>query len=252
MKNIGIAILFLITSTALWAQENYTQSLQGVKKVKISSESGVNIKAHDKNELLIMGDGRQMPEKAKGLKAVYAGGSDNTGFGIYANREGETLVIRNLKNMHSKTLEIFLPRNVNITVERSNLGKVEIQGFSSEIEATTNVGGITFRDVTGPIVARTSTGEINVIFNKVSQSSPISLVSATGAIDVSLPSNTPANLELKTAMGEIFTDFDIKFPEEKKGMKIIAGKRTINTELNNGGVEISLKSATGNIYLRKK
>ncbi|MHA7056692.1 DUF4097 family beta strand repeat-containing protein [Aquimarina sp. M1] len=252
MKNIAIAIVFLITIGHVKAQEDYRQSLQGVKNVMISSESGVKLTAHDKNELFITGEGRKMPEKAKGLKAVYAGGSDNTGFGIYVLKEGGTLIIRNLKSAYTKTLEIFLPKSVNIKIERSNLGKVDAEGFSSEIEVSTNVGHITLKDVTGPIVAKTATGEINVVFKKVNQNSPISLVSATGAIDVSLPSNTAANLEMKSTMGEIFTDFDIKLPVPENGLKVVGGKKTINTELNNGGVEISLKSATGNIYLRKQ
>ncbi|MFD2563354.1 DUF4097 family beta strand repeat-containing protein [Aquimarina rubra] len=252
MKNIAIAIVLFITIGQVQAQEDYTQSLQGIKNVVISSESGVKLKAHDKNELLIIGNGRKMPEKAKGLKAVYAGGSDNTGFGVYAQKEGGTLIVRNLKSAYTKTLEVFLPKDINIKVERSNLGKIFAEGFSSEIEASTNVGHITLRDVTGPIVAKTSTGEINIVFSKVSQSSPISLVSATGAIDISIPANTPANLEMKATMGEIFTDFDIKFPVPESNLKVVSGKKTIKTELNNGGVEINLKSATGNIYLRKQ
>ncbi|WP_299182432.1 DUF4097 family beta strand repeat-containing protein [uncultured Aquimarina sp.] len=252
MKNITIAIVLFITIGHLKAQENYTQSLQGVKKVKISSESSVWIKAHNKNEISIVGKGRQLPEKAKGLKAVYAGGSDNTGIGVFIKREGETLIVKNLKNMHSNTLELNLPKDVNISIDRTNLGDIKVKGFSSEIEASTNIGAITLKDVTGPVVARTATGEINVIFEKVSQKSPISLMSAAGSIDVSLPSNTPTNLELKTTMGEIFTDFELKFPEEKKDMKIVGARRTIETKLNNGGVEISLRSATGNIYLRKQ
>jgi len=251
MKKIALIAVLLITACSLTAQD-FNQSLQGVKKVKISSPSGVEVKAHNQNEIKINGEGREMPEKARGLKAVYAGGSDNTGLGIYVRKEGETLVVRNLKGMHSEVLQIFLPKNVNITIEKSNLGDVEVKGFSSEIEAMTNVGNMTFRDVTGPIVAKTATGEINIIFTKVSQNSPISLVSATGAIDVSLPYSTPANLELKTTMGEIYTDFDIKFPSDDENMKIVAGKRAIKTQLNNGGVEISLRSSTGNIYLRKQ
>ncbi|MBP2831316.1 hypothetical protein J8281_03870 [Aquimarina sp. U1-2] len=251
MKKIAIILVAFLCIGQLNAQD-YTKSLQGVKKVKISSASGVTVKAHNKNELLIIGDERKTPEKAKGLKAVYAAGSDNTNIGVYIDQEGETLIVKNLKNMHSRVLEIFLPSTINITVEKSNLGSLNISGFSSEIEATTNVGHIKLKDVTGPIVAKTATGEINVVFTKVSQNSPISLVSATGAIDVSLPSNTAANLELKTSMGEIYTDFEIKFPVEDNDMKIVGGKRTINTALNNGGVEINLRSSTGNIYLRKK
>ena len=252
MKKIAIALFIAITATASSSAQDYTQSLQGVSKVKINSVSGVKIKAHSNNELRIIGSERKTPEKAKGLKAVYAGGSDNTGIGVYVQKEGETLLIRNLKNMYSAVLEVFLPKNINIIVERSNLGDASFDGFSSEIEVTTNVGNIKFNNVTGPIVAKTATGEINVVFDKVNQGSPISLVSATGAIDVSLPSGTPANLELKTAMGEIYTDFDIKFPVKDNTMKIVAGKRTISTALNNGGVDITLRSSTGNIYLRKK
>ncbi|WP_109098679.1 DUF4097 family beta strand repeat-containing protein [Aquimarina sp. AU58] len=251
MKKIAIALLVFIVVGNLTAQD-YKHSLQGIKKVKIASESGVIAKTHSQNEVLIKGEGRETPEKARGLKAVYSGGSDNTGIGIYVQKEGETLIIRNLKGMHSETLEIYLPKEINITTESSNLGSLSFSGFSSEIEARTNVGGITLKNVTGPIVAKTATGEINIVFDKVSQSSPISIVSATGAIDVSLPSSTPANLELKTSMGEIYTDFDIKFPVEHKNMKVISGKRAINTQINNGGVDITLRSSTGNIYLRKK
>ncbi len=251
MKKIAIILIAFLAIGQLRAQD-YTQSLQGIKKVKISSESGVEIKTHNQNELRIVGDGHEIPEKAKGLKAVYAGGSDNTGLGMYVQKEGEILVIKNLKGMHSMLLEIYLPKTINIVVEKSNLGNISLSGFTSEIEATTNVGHIKLKDVTGPIVARTATGEINVVFTKISQSSPISLVSATGAVDVSLPSSTPANLELKTSMGEIYTDFDIKFPVEDTNMKLVRGKRAIKTKLNNGGVEISLRSSTGNIYLRKQ
>ncbi len=253
MKNITITIISFLIIGWSQAQENYTKSLDGIKKVKIGSQSGVDIKVHNKKELLILGREHKIPEKAKGLKPLYAGGEDNTGLGMYIKKEGETLIVRNLKNGYSSdALALYLPKDVNITIEKSNLGGVNISGFSSEIEVSTNVGRITLTDVTGPIVAKTSAGEINVIFDKVSQKSPISLVSSAGVIDVSLPSNTSANLELKTTMGEIFTDFDIKFPVPDKDMQLISGKRTIKTELNNGGVEISLRSSVGNIYLRKK
>jgi len=57
---------------------------------------------------------------------------------------------------------------------------------------------------------------------------------------------------MKSTIGEIFTDFDIKLPVPENGLKVVGGKSTIKTKLNNGGVEISLRSSTGNIYLRKQ
>ncbi|KAA1243643.1 DUF4097 family beta strand repeat-containing protein [Aquimarina sp. RZ0] len=253
MKNIIIVTILFISLSQISAQD-YTKSLQGIKKVKIYSATEVTLKAHNKNDLRIIGGEHiKTPEKAKGLKAVYSGGSDNTGLGVSVEREGDVLTVTNLRNIHGPHLDIFVSKSVNILIENTRIGSVNIAGFSSEIEAKTNVGHIIIKDVTGPIVAKSSTGEINIIFNTISQSSPISIVSSTGDVDVSMPSSTPANLNLKTAMGEIYTDFDIKFPEEaKNNMKIIGGKRSISTKLNNGGVDITLRSSTGSIYLRKK
>ncbi|WP_103069261.1 DUF4097 family beta strand repeat-containing protein [Aquimarina sediminis] len=252
MKKIAIALIVFIASGNLIAQD-YTHSLQGIKKVKIHSSPGVTVKAYDKNELLIKGEeGLEKPDKAKGLKAVYSGGTDNTGIGIHIEKEGSVLVVKNLRNMHGPGIQIYLPKNTNVSVENHGISSLQISGFSSEIEAKTNVGGIEIKDVTGPIVAKSAAGGITVIFDKVNQSSPISIVSSAGDVDVSLPSSTPANLNLKAVMGEIYTDFDLKIPAEDNDMKIVGGRKSIETKINNGGVDITLRSAVGSIYLRKK
>jgi hypothetical protein len=51
-------------------------------------------------------------------------------------------------------------------------------------------------------------------------------------------------------MGTIYTDFDLEIPR-KDGMKRIGAVRKIETKLNSGGVNISLRSSTGDVYLRK-
>ena len=70
-------------------------------------------------------------------------------------------------------------------------------------------------------------------------------------MDVSIASTTKADLSLKSTMGTVFTDFDFKV-EKSKGLNPIGNPRKISTKLNNGGVQISLNSTTGNVYLRKK
>lgn len=251
MKKIAIAIILFTIGGNLKAQD-HTQSLQGISKVKITSDPNIIIKAHDKNEILIKSNGRKAPEKAKGLKAVYSGGSDNTGLGVYVAKEGDVLIVRNLRGMHGPKLEIYVSKNADIHAENTKIGNVYISGFSSEIEVKTNVGSIDIEEVGGPIVAKSSTGGINVNFGKVNQASPISITSSTGDVDVSLPANTPANLKLKSSMGEIYTDFELKLAVDDKNMKVVGGRKSISTMINNGGVDISLRSSVGNIYLRKK
>ena len=93
-------------------------------------------------------------------------------------------------------------------------------------------------------------GQLEVVFGKVKQDSPISLYSTNGAVDVSLPSNTPANLALSTLNGNVYTDFEVK-AEDKDGLNSVLG-RNIKASINGGGVKISMKSTNGNMYLRKK
>ena len=66
------------------AQEIYKHSLSGIKKVKITTDTSVQISLGSSNQLIINGSksSKKSNEKAKGLKALYASGNDNTGQGF--------------------------------------------------------------------------------------------------------------------------------------------------------------------------
>lgn len=269
-----IAVLCFMFSNA---QEDYTRSLSGITKVKIETGTHVKIVAGTTNELKFTkyvydNDDHnhdncdhehnanqdcddcddQQNDRSKGLKAVYSGGTDNTGFGMSIEQEGTVLRIKDLKSwMQRNGLQIVLPKTMDIHLDCGNLGSAVLRGFSSEIEVNTNVGRIILKDVTGPITAHSSTGTIDVDFSSVSQSSPITLSTSTGIVDVSIPTNTKADLELRSTMGTIYTDFDLQTPSED-GMKVVGSTRKIISKLNNGGVKIVLRSSTGNVYLRKQ
>jgi len=261
-------VLFLVNNSITQAQENFKQSLSGVKYVKIEMDAKIKLVAGSTNELIIVEnkndredyhydydhkdeDKQKKKDKMKGMKAVYSGGVDNTGFGLSVEKEGETLRIKDLKSwMQRGSVTITLPKSMNVMLDCGNLGKADVEGFSSEFEVNANVGYINFIDVTGPITAHTSTGTITVKFSSVNQSSPISITTATGDVDVSIPSNTKANLDLNSTMGTIYTDFDLEIPR-KDGMKRIGATRKIESKINSGGVNISLRSSTGDVYLRK-
>lgn len=267
-------ILFLFASSVVIAQNNdYTHSLQGIKKVEIRTGSATKVVATTTNKLVLKNyhsshcndcgkkhnhkhsqsnHKKRKNDKTKGLKAIYPGGKDNTnGFGFSITREGSTLIVKDLKSyLQRHAIQIELPKTMNIFVDSGNLGNINIEGFTSEVEAESNVGPIRIKDVTGPIIAHSSTGSINVKFVKVNQSSPISISSSVGEIDVAIPGNTKANLDIKTN-GTVYTSFDLKAPP-KKGLKNVSGSRRITGAINNGGVKIKLKSSMGNIYLRKK
>jgi len=249
MNTIKITFLALLFCVSINAQKDYTKSLEGIEWVKIESKNDINVKTHSGKELLIKGGSRShVPKRAQGLKLVGEAGTDNTDAGFYVIKEGNTLIVRNLKK--SERAEIYLPSSQNISVVTTWQGDIEIDGFLGEIEASARLnGGISIQNISGPLTANSLNGTIDVKFVKVNQSSPITIYSTNGALDISLPENTPANISLRTTNGEVYTNFDLKMPD-KKGLKAIVSKRVVGS-INNGGVKIQLKTTNGNMYLRK-
>lgn len=281
----GAIFLMLLCTNYAIAQttksKTFNQSLDGIEWVEIYSSSTVIVQGESRKDLAITTNQiSNTPEKAKGLKAVYGGGDDNTGIAFNVTKNGKTLIVTNLKNGHSnhdgnhvhagegkedheghytdddhpsQNIEIALPSSINVTVKSTGLGSIDISGFNSEIEANAgSVGHLWIEKVAGPITASSTTGHITVVFDKVNQSSPISITSTTADIDVSLPSSTPANIEMSATMGGIYTDFNLKVPESKNDMQRISGGQIIKSTINNGGVPIILRNTTGDIYLRKQ
>lgn len=261
MKKLLLILLF--TTAIINAQtKEYTHSLKGIKKVKIDSEASIIITSENTSQITLIDNAfnhkehhhntEKEKEKKKGLTAIYARGKDNTnGLGFAIEKEEDILVITDLKSSYQRHgIQLKLPKTMNVQINSGDLGKIEVSDFTSEIEAESNVGSITLNNVTGPITAHSSVGPIKIDFVKVNQSAPITVSSSVSEIDISLPSDTKANLDLKTN-GTVYTNFDIQSPP-KKGMKNVSGLKRIETSINNGGVKIKLKSSMGNIYLRKK
>ncbi len=250
MKKLTSIVIASLACIALKAQTDYSRPVSGVAWVKIESKAEIILKTHDSNQLLIKSDTREeRPEKARGLKLVSGGGTDNTDVGFSVIEDGNTLIVKNLRK--SDRAEIYLPASQNVSVKTTWNGDALIEGFSGEIEADAQLnGGIQIIDVTGPVTANALNGDVEVVFTAVKQSSPTSIYTTNGAVDITMPASTPANLSLGTINGDVYTNFDLKRPQ-KNGLTSISSK-SIKGEINNGGVSIKLKSVNGNIYLRKK
>ncbi|MGX1928321.1 DUF4097 family beta strand repeat-containing protein [Flagellimonas sp. 2504JD4-2] len=250
MKKVTILLIALVFCAVTTAQKDYTKSLNGIEWVKIESKSDITLKTYNANELLIKGSrSTKVSEKAKGLKLVGEGGPDNTDVGFYVVQDGNTLIVKSLRK--AEGAEIYLPKTQNVSVKSTWSGDIDIDGFSGEIEADAQLNGsVQITNVNGPVTANALNGEITVEFGTVKQDSPISIYTTNGAVDVTLPGATPADLTMGSTNGDIYTNFDIK-REEKDGLKSISGKK-VRSIINGGGVDISLKSTNGNIYLRKQ
>jgi len=71
----------------------------------------------------------------------------------------------------------------------------------------------------------------------------------SGYIDISLPANHNADLELSTISGEMFSNFDFE-SKAPKGYHHY-GRNNVSKVLNQGGKRITLETISGDIYIRK-
>jgi len=250
MNTLKITFLALLFCATANAQKDYTKSLDGIEWVKIESKANVTLKTHSGNQLLIKaGKSYGTSSRAKGLRLVGEGGTDNTEVGFYVIKEGNNLIVKNLRK--SRSAEIYLPANQNISVKSTWNGNIKIYDFKGEIEANAQLNGsVRIEEISGPLTANALNGTIDVTFSKVYQGSPVTVYTTNGAVDITLPKDTPANLSLGSTNGEIYTNFDLSVPD-KKGLRPISSKK-VGGSINKGGVKIQLRSTNGNIYLRKK
>jgi len=264
MKTIKIiiAVIFLMQTSTVFSQDTkkYEINVKNPKnsKLKLLNLAGdVVISTNNSSKIFIEAFGiKPNPERAKGLKRIGSGGEDNTGVGLNYKNEGNTFVLFGAVSMSSNTkYKITVPKNLKIYVELGmfNNGDLTINDLISDLELDVKTSDIKLKGVSGPTVISSLSGDIDVIFAKVNQSSPFSIKAISGDIDLSLPANTPANLELSSISGGIYTDFDFKTEDNKAGeLKHVGGGSKVRTKINGGGVKFYVRAISGNIYFRKK
>ena len=249
MKNKILITFALLTITTTVFAQDYSMSLEGITKVIISAKTTIVIKAHNANTFLLKStENYRDSEKTKELKNLSIKGNNNTNYGVEVIKDDSFLVVKGLRERRESNLVIHLPKNINISVESLANNEIYIDGFNSEIESINHQGATVLSNVTGPIVAENGNGSIVVIFSKINQSLPTSIVADNGDIDIRIPYNSSVNISSKTPRGEFYSDFDLKLDKKKSTSNNI---RFIKGKLNDGGVEISLQNLKGNIYLRK-
>ena len=248
-----LAAMFLLTAMAVSAQEYKTtvQNSRDVKLVLINFPNDLPIEGYTGNDIIITSSDGDFtpPERAKGLKPIYPGGNDNSGIGLDVEKNGSTTTITCILPItRSADYKIKVPDNLMLEIQSGceKSSNITVSGMKNEIDIQT-CHDIDLKNVVGPLVLSTISGEINVSFAAIPDK-PVSINAVSGEIDVTLPAKTAANLELRTVGGSFYSDFDFTSPKEN--MKRIGGSE-LEYSLNGGGPKFSIATVSGNVYLRK-
>ncbi|MCW8849066.1 MAG: DUF4097 domain-containing protein [Melioribacteraceae bacterium] len=122
-------------------------------------------------------------------------------------------------------------------------GDIEVDSKDGKVFASTSGGDIVLKASNGPVSAKTSGGDITLKYN--GDNNGISLVTSGGDIDVVIPSNLNADVELKTSGGELDNNFS-----NNKMSKV--SKTKLEGKFNNGGSPLICKTSGGDISIREK
>jgi hypothetical protein len=229
-----------------------------IKKVVIKDLlAEIRIVGSQGNEIVIDAKGLEgIPERAKGLKPLYGNGCmDNTGAGVAANESGGVLTICGAsKGSEDASFVFTVPKGISISIDYNSPfanENIEVKDMEGEVEASTLIADIKCSNVTGPLVLNSTSGNIDVSISTLNQDSPTSISLISGDLDITLPANSAANLDMNALTGGVYTDFEFKIDSNTGNLRRIGGN-SIETKINGGGVDLNLSCTSGNIYLRKK
>lgn len=256
MKHMNYVLLLMLCLAPfynLYAQ-NYKVNVQnsGDGKLVLSNFPGnLPVEGYNGSEIIITSDlPAKTPDRAKGLKAVYADGTDNTGIAIAAEKNGNQVVLKCLLPITKQanyTVKVPNQFSVQIDNECGFSGNITVNNIKGEV-AIKNCQGIKLNNVTGPLVLSTVSGNIEVNFTSLAKDKAISIASISGDIDVTVPAATGLDVELKNISGSIYSDFD--FPGNDKSLRRVGGN-SITSKLNGGGAPLKITNISGTIYFRK-
>ena len=257
MKKLKICLtaLLIISTAGILSAQEYKISTQNNKDGRLilkDFSDELPIEGYNGTDIIITSTSQDLtpPAKAKGLKPIFPAGTDNTGIGLDVQKADNLITITCLLPFtRGGEYKIKVPENLSIEIasgcERNN--DVSIQNMKNEIDIKT-CHNIDLKNVTGPLVLSTISGDINISYSSINSSKSSSISSISGDIDITLPVKTPTDLELRTVTGAIYSDFD--FQESQKNLKKVGGN-DMKYSLNGGGFSLSLGTVSGNIYLRK-
>lgn len=248
-----ITLALIGLSTCLSSQSSYILP-SGKKSIFINEVNRVTIIGTTESVAKIEIEGSQLahPERAKGLRLVNGSGyDDNTDIGLSIVEEDDQMVIREVSNRSRRRYTIYVPSDYEVSyhITSNRGGGLIIEDVKAELDVSTLHNSITMTGVSGPMAIHSVHGRIEATFDKVNQTGPISIYSVHGHLDVSIPSQTKADVSMFSGHGEIYSDVDLKIDRKEGGQNLI-NISDVKATINGGGVKFSLKTQHSDIYLR--
>jgi hypothetical protein len=204
------------------------------------------------------GESEEKSEKPRGLKLI-----PNKSSGLTVEEDDNEVTISTGMRGGSTTVDVTVrvPTNCSMNLSTVNDGNIEVENVNGELEINNTNGHVTLTNISGSGTVHALNEDIVATFVKLNPQKTMSFSSLNGKIDVTLPADTKATLSMKSDMGEIYSDFDMKLETSstkvsdnekgKKGKFRVTIDKLMRGTINGGGPEIQFTNFNGDIYIRK-
>ena len=197
---------------------------------------------------------RRLDPDASGLRRI----PQTPGFRI--TEDANRVKVSSDSPNRSMTFEIEAPTRTNLKLSTVNGGEILVENIEGEIDVNNTNGGITLNNVGGSVNAGTTNGSVRATMTRVTAERAMAFTSLNGAVDVTLPPATRANLRMRSDNGDVFSDFDVQLApsapvvqesRSTNGRYRISRNRSIVGAINGGGPEFELRTFNSNVYVRR-
>ena len=118
------------------------------------------------------------------------------------------------------------------------------------IEVDTKYGGVRVADIAGLTRVHSTYGTLDIAPGTLDAGTELDLYSNYGNVDLTLPADANAQLELITEYGSLLTDFDIAIDEGASEQRQFY-ERVVGTIGSGAGARVKCRSPYDNVYLRR-
>jgi DUF4097 and DUF4098 domain-containing protein YvlB len=224
---------------------------------------GIKVRGYEGKDVVIEALRRPDDEEDQDKKMTGSGlrRIRNTSSGLVVEEANNEMRLSTSMPNTNMDVSIQVPFKTNLKLSAVNDADVTVERVDGEIEVNVTNGGATLTGVSGSVVAHALNDDLTVSMTSVS-GKPMSFSSLNGNLDITLPASIKCNVRLESAMGEIYSDFDVEMlpssaqqtveDERAKGGKYrVKVEKAMVGRINGGGSEVSFKTFNGDIHIRK-
>jgi DUF4097 and DUF4098 domain-containing protein YvlB len=143
------------------------------------------------------------------------------------------------KNSAVVEYTLTVPRTIRLDEIKLINGGLDVSGVSGEVRASCINGRLDARDLAGRAKLSTINGHLAARFGQLAGKS-VDLNSVNGSLDLTIPSDSNADVDASTVSGGIHNDFGLHVNRHMVG-------HDMQGELGNGGTQIHLSNVNGRI-----